>query len=86
MRAKATPLCDPPGGKRLSQPLHATDNHDRGGNCTEIKFFSAEKLENLHAIWDYKIIARDLDTNKATQAQYARNLDESFSRDWPLWG
>lgn len=36
----------------LSQPLHATDNHDRGGNCTEIIFFAQEKPENLHSIWD----------------------------------
>jgi hypothetical protein len=64
----------------LSQPLHAADNRDRGGNCTEIKFFSQEKPENLHAIWDYKIIARELEARKATQAQYARTLDEDFTR------
>jgi hypothetical protein len=70
----------------LSQPLHASDNRDRGGNCTEIRFFSQEKPENLHAIWDYKIIARDLERNKATQAQYAKSIDERFSRNWPAWG
>jgi hypothetical protein len=70
----------------LSQPLHAADNRDRGGNCTAVRFFSEEKPENLHAIWDYKIIARDLDATQATQAQYAKNLDESFARDWPSWG
>jgi len=70
----------------LSQPLHAADNHDRGGNCTAIGFFSEEKPENLHAIWDYKIIARDLEATMATQAQYAKNLDEGFARNWPSWG
>ena len=70
----------------MSQPLHASDNRDRGGNCTEIRFFSQEKPENLHAIWDYKIIARDLESNKATQAQYAKAIDERFSRNWPSWG
>jgi S1/P1 Nuclease len=64
----------------LSQPLHAADNHDRGGNCTEIRFFSQEKPENLHAIWDYKILARDLEARKATQEQYARILDQDFAR------
>jgi hypothetical protein len=64
----------------LAQPLHAADNHDRGGNCTEMRFFSGEKPENLHAIWDYKIIARDLEARKMTQAQYARALDGDFSR------
>jgi hypothetical protein len=70
----------------LSQPLHASDNHDRGGNCTEIRFFAEPTPQNLHAIWDYKIIARDLEITKATQAQYARTLDEDFARNWPLWG
>ena len=70
----------------LSQPLHASDNRDQGGNCTAVRFFSEEKPANLHAIWDYKIIARDLEAAKATQAQYAKNLDESFARNWPSWG
>jgi nuclease S1 len=65
----------------LSQPLHASDNRDRGGNCTEIGFFSQEKPENLHAIWDYKIIQRELEANKMSQARYASSLDESFPRD-----
>jgi hypothetical protein len=63
----------------LSQPLHATDNHDRGGNCTEIAFFSEAKPENLHAIWDYKMIERDIEAKKTTQVQYARDLDEGFT-------
>jgi S1/P1 Nuclease len=64
----------------LAQPLHAADNHDRGGNCTEIRFFSGAKPENLHAIWDYKIIERDMDAKKETQSQYARALDAEFPR------
>jgi hypothetical protein len=75
----------------LSQPLHATDNHDRGGNCTAITFFPAsnpdsEKPKNLHAIWDYELLARDLAATKTTQPEYARKLDESFSADWDAWG
>jgi hypothetical protein len=72
----------------LTQPLHAADNRDRGGNCTEIRFFTGEKPENLHAIWDYKIIARDLEARKMTQAQFAIGLDERFSEskiDIPAW-
>jgi hypothetical protein len=64
----------------LAQPLHASDNHDRGGNCTEFRFFSEEKPENLHAIWDYKIIARDLEAKEETQSQYARALNAAFPR------
>jgi hypothetical protein len=72
----------------LAQPLHASDNHDRGGNCTEIRFFTDEKPENLHAIWDYEIIARDLHARKMTQAEYASGLDGPFSEskiDIPAW-
>lgn len=67
----------------LAQPLHATDNHDRGGNCTAITFFSGEKPENLHAIWDYKIIQRDLDAKKQTKSEYARALDTEFRQPDP---
>jgi hypothetical protein len=80
----------------LSQPLHATDNHDRGGNCTAIRFFpttnpDSEKPKNLHAIWDYELLARglssrELSSNKMTQPEYARKLDESFLSDWNAWG
>jgi hypothetical protein len=70
----------------LSQPLHASDNHDQGGNCTQIGFFSEPKPVNLHAIWDYKIVERELQSAKATQEQYAQELDERFMGSWPLWG
>jgi hypothetical protein len=70
----------------ITQPLHASDNHDRGGNCTSIKFFAQEKPQNLHAIWDYELIAHDLDTNGATQSQFAKRLDETFSSHWADWG
>lgn len=62
----------------LTQPLHAADNHDRGGNCTEMRFFAEGKPENLHAIWDYKILERDIDAKKETQSQYAKTLDAQF--------
>ncbi len=70
----------------LSQPLHAADNHDRGGNCTEMRFFSGEKPDNLHAVWDYRIMARDLEATRQTQSHYSQTLDEEFAREWPQWG
>ncbi|MGA2716206.1 MAG: S1/P1 nuclease [Bryobacteraceae bacterium] len=70
----------------IAQPLHASDNHDRGGNCTSLKFFADEKPQNLHGIWDYALIARDLETNKATQSRSARRLDENLSSHWTDWG
>jgi hypothetical protein len=69
----------------LSQPLHVSDNHDQGGNCTEIRFFSDEKPASLHGIWDYGLIARELKAGK-TIPQYAVALDRTFAENWPSWG
>jgi hypothetical protein len=65
----------------MAQPLHASDNHDRGGNCTSIKFFSEEKPRNLHGIWDSQLIGRDLAADKTTQSQYAAKINERFSSE-----
>jgi hypothetical protein len=70
----------------VAQPLHASDNHDQGANCTSIAFFAEARPRNLHAIWDTQLIARDLDEKKLTQPQYAGKLDEDFSSHWREWG
>jgi hypothetical protein len=38
----------------IHQPLHASDNHDRGGNRVKVTFLG--NLTNLHALWDTEII------------------------------
>ncbi len=52
----------------LHQPLHATTNGDRGGNCLPVAWFDdaprvmfgGEKYDpNLHAVWDTQLV-RDL--------------------------
>jgi hypothetical protein len=70
----------------LSQPLHDTDNHDQGGNCTRITFFDHEKPENLHAIWDERMIGHDMEARKSSQLQYAAGLDREFAKSWSQWG
>ncbi|MGP0069164.1 MAG: S1/P1 nuclease, partial [Isosphaeraceae bacterium] len=35
-------------------PLHVGDNHDRGGNDTQVQFF--EQGSNMHRVWDSNII------------------------------
>jgi hypothetical protein len=70
----------------LSQPLHDTDNHDQGGNCTRMIFFGNERLENLHAIWDERMLGRDLTARKLSQQEYAAGLDREFAQSWPIWG
>jgi hypothetical protein len=64
----------------VHQPLHASNNHDRGGNGVPVTFMGQET--NLHAVWDSGIIdpavrgdergyALQL-TRKITQAELSR--------------
>src|SRR5579872_3566720 len=59
----------------LSTPLHQIDNHDQGGNCDEMKFYSREMPEQLHGIWDYKILQHELDAKKQGVGNYAQDID-----------
>jgi hypothetical protein len=63
----------------IHQPLHDIDNNDQGGNCTVIRFFSEDRPANLHAIWDYKLIERELESEKLTQSAYAASLNARFA-------
>lgn len=63
----------------IHQPLHDEDNNDQGGNCTAIQFYTEDRPANLHAIWDYKLIERDLETKKRTQSAYAADLYTRFA-------
>jgi S1/P1 Nuclease len=38
----------------MHQPLHCSDDDDRGGNDVKVKWFGADA--NLHRVWDSKII------------------------------
>ena len=61
-----------------SMPLHAIDNHDQGGNCDEMKFYSDEMPQQLHGIWDYRIIQREMGVKKQSTEQYAQSIDREF--------
>ena len=37
-------------------PIHVGDNHDRGGNDTQVRFF--DKGTNMHKLWDTDMIER----------------------------
>ena len=39
----------------LHQPLHASDNHDRGGNCVLLSL-GGSRTQNLHAYWDTGVV------------------------------
>ena len=51
----------------LHQPLHATDNHDRGGNDVRVLPLRAEdgRNTNLHAVWDTGLINLSTETEPA---------------------
>ena len=38
----------------MHQPCHVGDNHDRGGNDTQIRFF--DRGSNMHRLWDSDLI------------------------------
>lgn len=64
----------------LTQPLHCSDNHDRGGNS--IRVVLDGRQTNMHAIWDTAVVqalgASDLDV--------ASNLEKSITpADLTVW-
>jgi len=65
----------------LHQPLHAGDNHDRGGNDVIVEFLGRttdpyrKKPWNLHAVWDSGLI----DTWTADAQQYADRLGKDLN-------
>ena len=74
----------------LHQPLHATTNSDRGGNCVAVKFFrrnphaaSGSYTPNLHAIWDTDMVERDMEG--ASPAEFAETLDTQFATSDAEW-
>ncbi len=40
----------------LHQPLHVGDNHDKGGNRTQVRFYN--RGTNMHRLWDSDMIER----------------------------
>ena len=51
----------------LHQPLHAIDNHDRGGNDVRVAALRGEdgRATNLHAAWDTGVINLSPETEAA---------------------
>lgn len=65
----------------LHQPLHASDNDDRGGNEIHVKFLGRRR--NLHAVWDTAILAPAVNGDERS---YALRLDRQItSADAVSW-
>jgi hypothetical protein len=65
----------------MHQPLHSTDNHDRGGNCVLLNV-GADKPSNLHAYWDLAVIGRMTTGPASFAAQLRTPLTVRQKREW----
>jgi S1/P1 Nuclease len=61
----------------LHQPCHVGDNHDKGGNLTQVQWF--DRGSNMHRVWDSGIIERAGDTEDFWLADLAE-LDTAENR------
>jgi hypothetical protein len=74
----------------LHQPLHATTNSDRGGNCVALQYLQRKPhahnnsyTPNLHHIWDTEIPESQM--QGAGPAEFADMLDASFAGSFAEW-
>ncbi|MDE2514821.1 MAG: hypothetical protein KGL12_02230, partial [Rhodospirillales bacterium] len=46
------------GSRRFRQPLHASDNHDAGGNAVKVVVdgFDHKARDSLHGYWDTQFV------------------------------
>jgi hypothetical protein len=55
----------------MHQPLHCSDNKDKGGNDVKVVFFG--RPTNLHSLWDTGLVAR-MGTEDALFAELSKDL------------
>jgi len=67
----------------MHQPCHVGDNHDKGGNQTQVRWF--EKGSNIHRVWDSGIIERAGDSEDFSVAHLA-DLDAPEARATAMKG
>jgi hypothetical protein len=70
----------------MHQPLHCSDNHDKGGNDIKLEFNGRQT--NLHSVWDGGILARMgtedalLPVLSAASAKHAKKWRRGSIEDW----
>jgi hypothetical protein len=74
----------------LHQPLHASTNSDRGGNCVPVQYLhrtphssGGSYTPNLHAIWDTEMVERDMEG--ASPGDFADKLNTKFAASEAAW-
>jgi hypothetical protein len=63
----------------MHQPLHCSDNKDKGGNDVKLDFFG--KPSNLHSIWDSGMLTR-MGTEEAMFTILDRELTPKRTKKW----
>lgn len=65
----------------INQPLHASDNADRGGNDVHVIFMG--RSTNLHAVWDTGILANaGITDERAYALSLARSISSAEAEQW----
>ena len=64
----------------LHQPLHASDNHDRGGNQVRVVLNGERK--NLHAVWDTAVVEALGDDPRTVAPVLERQITVADKQRW----
>jgi hypothetical protein len=65
----------------LHQPLHAADNHDRGGNCVRLSL-GGPRTTNLHSYWDTTVVRAFGSEPNAVAAKLRAKITPVEAAEW----
>ena len=65
----------------LHQPLHAVDNHDKGGNCVLVSL-GGVRVVNLHSYWDTVVVTGLGEDPQAVAEALAREITPENRDAW----
>lgn len=63
----------------MHQPLHCSDNKDKGGNDVKLDFFG--RNSNLHSVWDSGLLGR-LGQEDALFTEYSNEMTGKLAKKW----
>ena len=67
----------------IHQPLHASDNNDRGGNQSRVRLPGESKDRSLHSVWDIDLVRRV--ARGYSPPSYARELVSRYQAQLKQW-
>jgi S1/P1 Nuclease len=70
----------------LHQPLHASDDHDRGGNCVKLDPSPDGDVTNLHAFWDATVVRAQGGSAQEIAAKLNARITPAETRQWSTGG